>query len=281
MSGLDPSFCSERDVEARLDFAFGAGRSFLRRQHVPYPFHVTRPFGLDPNIPQLATLYLQSASGGLYRGDRLALSIAVGAAAAAHVTTQASTLVHDTSGRAAEQGLDLCVEDDSFLAFTADPLILLPGAAVRCKTSVVISDGACLILADGFCCHDPAGANRPFEALSLSLVVRSKSGMALVREQSLIDGMTFLSPASPAGSYQAYGSLLVVAPRRSWPDREQLQKVADDTGCLCGVSLLPFDRGLQLRLLSANGGVLRRGLDAAFALAFEAHWGVPPSPRRK
>ena len=54
------------------------------------------PFYLDRECPEIATLYLQSASGGLYRGDDVALSIVAGPHAAAHVTTQASTLVHRT-----------------------------------------------------------------------------------------------------------------------------------------------------------------------------------------
>ena len=78
-------------VEASLHFHRGGGRTVLAHQHVPYPFHATRPFYLDRERPEIATLYLQSASGGLYRGDDVALSIVAGPHAAAHVTTQAST----------------------------------------------------------------------------------------------------------------------------------------------------------------------------------------------
>ncbi len=101
-----PSFDADRDplgrgVEATLRFAVGGGRTMLAHQHVPYPFHVTRPFYLDPQRPHLATLYLQSAAGGLYRGDRLLLAIDVAPGGSAHVTTQASMIVHDTRGQPA------------------------------------------------------------------------------------------------------------------------------------------------------------------------------------
>jgi urease accessory protein len=59
------SLATERRIEASLRFATGGGRTVLVHQHVPYPFHVTRAFHLDPSRPDLATLYLQSASGGL------------------------------------------------------------------------------------------------------------------------------------------------------------------------------------------------------------------------
>ena len=41
----------------------------------PIPFHVTRPFYLDAQRPDLATLYLQSSSGGVYGGDDLSLTL--------------------------------------------------------------------------------------------------------------------------------------------------------------------------------------------------------------
>ena len=84
-------------VEASLHFSYGGGRTVLARQRVPYPFHATRTFYLDQARPDLATLYLQSAAGGLYRGDRVALSITADPHSAAHVTTQAATIVHRTA----------------------------------------------------------------------------------------------------------------------------------------------------------------------------------------
>src|SRR5260370_20575024 len=85
-----------RRIEATLCFIVGGGRTVLAHQHVPYPFHVTRTFHLDPQRPDLATLYLQSAAGGLYRGDRLLLAIDAAPGARVHVTPQAATIIHDT-----------------------------------------------------------------------------------------------------------------------------------------------------------------------------------------
>ena len=56
--------CSEPDAgraaEVLLAAELAGGRTILRRQHVGYPFHITRPFQLDRMRPDLATLYLQS-----------------------------------------------------------------------------------------------------------------------------------------------------------------------------------------------------------------------------
>jgi urease accessory protein len=100
-SGLIQAAHTGRQQGAVLRFGLAGGRTALLHQHVPYPFHITRPFHLHPASPELATLYLQSASGGLYAGDDLSLALHVGQGAAAHVTTQSATIVHACHARPA------------------------------------------------------------------------------------------------------------------------------------------------------------------------------------
>jgi hypothetical protein len=50
---------------------------------------------------------------------------------------------------------------------------------------------------------------------------------------------------------------------------------------MAGLSRLPNNAGIGGRVLAANGGALVRGLEAAFATAFEALVGVQPARRRK
>src|SRR2546430_3649463 len=104
-SAVDPG----RAAEAHLAAELAGGRTTLRRQHVGYPLHVTRGFYLDPARPDLLTLYMQSASGGLYAGDRLKLDVALGPMAALHLTTQAATVVHDGRKAVSSQQLRISV----------------------------------------------------------------------------------------------------------------------------------------------------------------------------
>ncbi len=208
----------------------------LVRQHVPYPLHVTRPFQLDLVRPDLATLYLQSAAGGLYRGDDLALCITVKAGAAAHVTTQAATMVHDTGAQPARQRAELKVENGGFLAYTPDPLVLFPGATLLNETRVTLAAGGHAILADGFAWHDPAGAHRPFGTLTQILEISDESGRTLVREEGELCGTAFLDVGSPLGPFRAAGSLVVLAPAGVLPSLADLQEAADAAGCLSGAS---------------------------------------------
>ena len=101
-------------VNAELVFDVRHGKTFLARQLTPHPFHITRPFYFE-EVPQgIASLYLQSSSGGLYGDDHLTLDIAVRKNAAAHVTTQASTVVHAARGGVTRNRVRIHVERGAF-----------------------------------------------------------------------------------------------------------------------------------------------------------------------
>ncbi|CAO4184046.1 Urease accessory protein UreD [Methylorubrum populi] len=271
-----------RRVQASLVFARGGGTTVLARQTVPYPFHITRAFRMHPESPDLATLYLQSASGGLYAADHLTLAIEARAGARAHVTTQAGTVVHRGGPEPSHQETRLRVAADAFLAFNPDPLILFPGAHLAVSTEVVAEAGARAIVTESVACHDPAGQGRLFDRLDLGLTIRTPEGRALVRERSRIDGTAFGGPDSPMGDCRAYGTMIVLG--TSPDDRlasSHLCRAADTAGCLTGVSPLPNGAGLGLRLLAPDGGSLSAGMEAVFRIVFEAMSGCEPGRRRK
>jgi urease accessory protein len=267
--------------EASLHFDYGGGRTVLARQRVPYPFHATRAFHLDPARADLATLYLQSAAGGLYRGDRVALSITAEKASAAHVTTQAATIVHRTDRFPVEQTTRLEIGEHAFLAWTPDPLVLFPGAEICCTTEITLAASACAIVSDGLTHHDPHGRGDPFERYRSALVVRNVGGRVLLADRGAITGEAMFGPSSPLGPFRAAGTIFVLGHGADRCDADLFQKRLAACGCMVGFSKLPNDAGISSRVLAADGAALTRGLEAAFALAFEALLGVPPARRRK
>ena len=277
-AGRDPR---RRRIEATLRFAVGGGRTVLAHQHVPYPFHVTRAFHLDPQRPDLATLYLQSAAGGIYRGDRLLLAIEAAPKASVHVTTQASTIVHDTREQPAAQFTRVRIGRDGFVAVTPEPLVLFPGATMASDVEVVLGSGACTILTDGFAHHDPAGKGHCFARVALSTIVRDECGRVLLCDRGRVSGSALLGATSPAGPYGAVGTLFALGRHAERLDPATFECCLDTVGCLAGVTRAPHELGYAVRILAPDGGTLARGLDQAFALAFGALLGVAPARRRK
>lgn len=271
-----------RHRSASLVFARGGGRSALVAQTTPYPFHVTKPFALDRERPELATLYLQSASGGIYRADQLDLSLTVKAGASAHVTSQAATVVHDTGALPARQTTQVDVGERAFAALTLDPLVMFPGAELSTATEVRLAEGALAIIADGVAWHDFAGENRPFGSLSAETVVRGRDGRTLVRDRATVRGSELMGARSLLGpGAGAYGSAMLLGPKERLPDPAAIEAALDAVGCRSGASPLPNGAGLGVRMIAANGGRITLAVEALFALGVEAMLGFSPARRRK
>lgn len=277
----EPSPAPGREVTAGLAFVRGGGRTVLARQHMPYPFHITRPFALDRHLPELATLYLQSASGGLYRGDRLRLDIEAGAGAMAHLTSQAATVVHRTPGAPARLATSITVGPRAFLALTNDPFILFPEAGFVSSMEVTVTPDARVIVTDGVTTHDPETRGRPFARLETCLRILGPDGRLIATDRGSLSGADFAGAGSPLGTYRAMGSMLVLGPRLGEIDPHVLAAELEALGCCAGMSELPNGGGQIIRCLAATGGHLAQGMDRLFALAFTALTGETPARRRK
>src|SRR6267142_2111565 len=276
-SGFEPG----REAEASLTAEFAGGRTILRRQHVGYPQHVTRAFYLDRIRGDLATLYLQSASGGLYAGDRLKLSLDVGADAALNLTTQASTVVHDGRGIGSVQHQSIAVKDGAFCAVVSDPYVLFPQADMLVRTTAEVAASGVLILIDGFAVHDPQDRGRIFAQFSMATRIVRPDGALVVSDRGSIRGDELSARYGALGGMAAAATVLVIAPPDRLAEVAEIEAAADGCGCLAGASAAPNGAGLAMRLLAPDGGALARGIEAAFHVAGRAALGIDLARRRK
>ncbi|MBL8583099.1 MAG: urease accessory protein UreD [Rhizobiaceae bacterium] len=266
----------------RLELAFfrHGERTRLGRQFVSYPFHVTRPFLLDAAIPSLSTVYLQSSSGGLYRAEDLACRLAVGAKAAAHVTTQAATVVHDCHGKPSRQHVSIAVDQGAFLAYTPDPLVLFPGASCHAGLEATLAADAVMFLADAFASHDPTAVGRPFDRLRSDVAVRDPHGTLLIRDSFDIAGATLRKSRAGIAGWAVISNFFVLGDSGRLPGRDVLADAAT-ADAIVGVTALPGKAGWGVRCLARDAVAARRVADSLFALCVEAAFGVRPAKRRK
>jgi len=268
----------------RFDMRFRrhGGRTGIARQYVCYPYHFTKAFELDRHIPELLTLYQQSSSGGLYRGDSLTSDLIVETGAAVHITTQASTVVHDCQGSTAEASVRATVERDAFLAYTPDPLILFPGAKLGATTMVRMDSSAVVLLHDFFDRHDPKANGEQFDWIAARVEVRTLDGRTLVRDRMNLLGRDIASPQfSPMGRWRISGSLFLLGPASRLPTEQELLTASTAPGVLAGASALPNDAGLVVRMLADDAHAAQQAAARLFTLAVKSRFGAAPQPRRK
>lgn len=264
-----------------LEFMRHGRRTVIGRQHVSYPFHLTRPFSLDAAIPSLLTIYQQSSSGGLYRADDLSCRYSLGAGAACHITTQAATVVHDCHGMPARQVCEAALDDGAFLALTPDPYVLFPDAAVCSALDARLAPDAVLLVAESFAMHDPEAKARPFDRLTSDVTIRDLTGRLLVRDCFRIAGSDLLGAASPIGRWRIVASFLLFGPPSRLPGREDLADLAHVPGAVIGVSAAAHGAGWGVRCLAADAVAAGRVAEKIFSACVRAAFGQLPVARRK
>lgn len=271
-------------AEPALDLTFrrSGGRTRLCEQTVRYPFHITRPFYFDAvSAPGLATLYLQSASGGLYRGERLPVRVVADEGAEVCLTTQSSTVVHHARGVPTVSATTIEAADGAVVFHLPDPLILLPGADLRSAVRVRRHAGATVIASEAFLCHDPAADGRTFAAFANELRFETPHGEAEAIDRQVLTGAD-LATASRLGESVAAGGFLIAGPPAAEADPVAFRgRIGAVEGARIGVSRLPFETGLSVRIAADGGVALTRALDAVFGAAFQLIYGAEPVRRRK
>ena len=282
-----PASTPEREGRGRAEIAFArdpAGRTYISRQFVSYPYHVCRPLTFAGDPPGMVTLYLQSCAGGIFRDDRLVEHIVVAEGASAQVTTQAATIVHSMDIGSARQQVLIEAAADSLVEFLPDPFILFPGARFASEVRLRAAATATVITADSFICHDPGGRGLMFEWYHGDLAIEDSSGAVVARDRFRIGGNA-VGARMPGltGGFSTQGTLFIVdrqRPVQTLVDALR-EAVAGFGEVYAGASALPGDCGASLRVIAADAVSLRATMTGAWQALRRRLTGLTPSPRRK
>jgi urease accessory protein len=276
----------ERAAQAEIVFSIAPdGRTYISRQRVGYPFHITRPFHLDRAPANLLSLYLQSVSGGIYEGERIAMTLTAEADTQAHVTTQSATVVHRMRNDHAEQHVTIRAGDRTFFEYLPDPVILFPQARLSSTLNVTAAESATMVIAESFAQHDPTGASGRFARLASEVRVARPDGALIALDRFDVSGDDVASAYfhGAADTHPAHGMLMAISmsrPAEALVDALRAS-LAGAEGVYAGTSVLPGGCGAWTRILATGGGPLRVAMAAAWAALRTELVGAPPGPRRK
>lgn len=286
------SLTQSRRASANLTFSTDpSGKTFIAAQRAEHPFHLTRPFQYKQDPEGMVTLYLQSSSGGLYRGDNLKMNVKLEENTQLHLTTQASTIVHHTRGLVAKQSLNLKLEKNSYCEYLPDPTILFSGAAFCSDIRVELAENARILLSDSFSWHDPRYKNRPddeiadqaFDFYYTNIEIFNSSGKAIVLDRFRLTGDVALSNnCAVHGVYQAQGTILLIDLAFSESVLSSLRTMLYQLpNCYAGASTLPNQSGVIIRFLAEDNIALQGILQQSWMLLREKLFDKTPMPRRK
>ncbi|MGQ3413718.1 urease accessory protein UreD [Natrinema sp. LN54] len=280
----------------------GDGPTRMVRDRVKVPYHLTGTLDTDP-APGLATLVAQEPTGGVAQGDRHWMAIETKLGARAHATTQSATKVHSMAANYAHLETSLRAESGSYLEYVPGPTIVNENARCLQTVAVDLAADAVVVVADvlvpdGLTDHEPFGFDH-YHAR-----VEAEYDGQLVCADAVDLRPDERDPRDPAsvGEYGVVGTLYVFAPSDGRedgdddtaaadgtdrnPDLEALteavhNRVADRDGVHVGVSRLPYDAGVIVRLLGHRQANVTEALRGAWDETRLATLGVGiPADRR-
>jgi urease accessory protein len=238
-------------------------------------------------MPDLAHVFLITTTGCLLQGDRMALDIALGQGARAHVTTQSATKIHSMDANYAAQTQTLALADDAYLEFLPDPIIPHRRARFVSDTRISVAPSATLLYAEivqpGRKHHHPEecfGA----AVLSMALEVTRPGGGALFAEKLLIEPQRHaMRQTGVMGPFDVFGNVLVCTPKeeaeRIW--QRTGAEVDQARGLAFGACRLPNDAGLIFKVLGRETAPVKAKVREFWSIVREEVTGarVPPPCR--
>ncbi len=265
-----------KNGECNLSFFVAQGQTRLARSYVTHPFHLTAPWRLDPALPGMAVVYLQTPAGGLIQGDRARMQFTFGPQAQVHVTTQAAEKIHTMTANCAVQRAVFTLDTDAYVEYCPEPLILFPGARFAQDITVTLGQRASLFLSEMFLSRS-AGNGSSFEAFTSALRVNDAANGLLLQERGLaLPRQHSLHGRGVLGRYQAWGQAFLVGPQVPplWV-REMHTLLESETEAMSGVTLLPQGRGVGIKTVAAEVRAIRRVLYLAWNYLRTRLLGVP------
>ena len=268
----------------RLGFERRDDRTILADLAVRSPFMAQRVLYPEEAMPDLAWLFMITTSGCVLQGDRLALDIAAGPGARAHVTTQSATKLHTMDANYATQTQSLAIADGAYVEFLPEPLIPHRGARFVSDTRISIAPTATLlygeILQPGRKHHRP---DEVFGATLLSLAMSAErpDGRELFTEKLVIEPAR--NPMRQTGvmdGFDVFGNVVLLTP----PDvAERVLDALDadidhEAGIASGACRLPNDAGVIFKVLGRETEQVKARVREFWAVAREAATGVCLSP---
>ncbi|SDC14621.1 urease accessory protein [Sanguibacter gelidistatuariae] len=269
----------------QLAFALCGDQTQLVHHYQKSPLQIMRPLYFDPLRPDMPLTSLMSTGGGVLQGDRLRTDLEFGPGSSAHVSTQTHAKYYRMEQDYAAVSVNLTLEAGAFVEYLPDPVIPFEDSRTYQHTRAWVDEGATLIASDtvyaGRLAH---GERHRYEIFASDFEVRRPGGdlVALDRVRLSRDGVSGLAVLADRDVLAMLYVVTPLLPAQEVADRlhEVLTVLADDD-LLFGVSVLPYDAGVSLRMVGNDTIAVASAHAAAWAAVHEQLTGrAAPSMRK-
>lgn len=269
-----------------LEFERQGERTVRSSHYYRSPLQVFQPIYLDLHRPDMPFIMLLQNGGGMVQGDRYRIDIVCREGAAAHVTTQSHGKLYKCEENFISQVVDITAEAGSYVEFLPDTTIPYRDSRFFQHTSLRIDPTATAIIGDvlapGRTAH--RGEHHDYTIFYSQLEATDLEGNLLAADTIKVEPR-WHSPKSPAilGGMDALGVLYLFT--RAMPAAELVRvlrsALANHDSTVSGVSTLPNESGVSVRILGSTAYLVEQARRIAWDAARMALLGVPAPNLRK
>lgn len=251
----------------KLEFEAREGRTRLVSHYNSGPLKVQRVHYLDPEMPAMAFVFIQSVSGGALQGDRLLVDVLVRSGAQAHVTTQSAAKIYRMEQNYVTEKIRVTVEPGAYLEFLPDFIIPYRHARFYQEVDLQVDEEATLLYWDALA----PGRVAFGELFAYDLVFSRLRAFNLNGQCRFLDTLVIepgrLDPrrCGMLGDWTDVGKFYVIS--RRVPAEElsaQLHRAVQEVSGVCGGASALFDSGALVRLLGTRSRAVQTGLHSAW-----------------
>ena len=239
----------------RLGFERRGDQTILADFERRAPYMVQRVLYCDSEMPGLACVFLITTTGCLVQGDRLAVDVALGPRAEAHIATQSATKIHTMDANYAAQTQLITLADDAYLELLPDPLIPHRQSRFISNTQISIAPSATLLFSEII--QPGRRHHRPDECFGATVISISTSAArpdrrTLFAEKLLIEPQRYaVRQTGVMDSFEVFANVILCTPQDK-ADRVYDRVEADvefSDGVAFGACRLPNDAGLVYKIV--------------------------------
>lgn len=252
--------------DGRVELTFAAdsdGRTRLVRDFARIPFHLSGELTHDEQLPDAATVYIQTPTAGIAQGDRHAIDVTVEAGASAHVSGQSATKVLRMERNYGATRVGLHVAAGGYLEYLPEPTIYHRNARYRQDLHLELGSDAMALVGTVFV-PGRLARDELFAFDHAYTRVRASGPDGLLFADATDLRPADIEPRRPGvlGGHRVLGTLYVVGnPAVSDALHE---RVAGSEDVRAGATALPNDAGALVRVLGDGTAAVRTTMRTAW-----------------
>lgn len=230
----------------------GSSRTTISELEIKSPLLVQRALYPDPDLPNMAHVYLMSSAGGVLQGDRLETAVEAKVNSMARITTQSATKIYKMEKGYARQSVRILARRNSYLEFVPRQLIPFRGSRFCQDVTINSSDNSTVIYSETVAAGRTAfGEHFDFDLCVLGLRAYKSNRLLFSDVSSIAPGLDKKETFERLfGDKAIWSSVYIIVPRSEQEAIEKkLLKVVHSIPMLAGYTALPNSAGFLVRML--------------------------------